>query len=468
MDSSTLREISFWTELRQTIAGVPKDFTSGPIGRAIVLLAIPMVLEMMMQSVFALVDTFFVGKLGSDAVAVVGLSDSLLTTVFAVAMGLAMGTAAMVARRIGENNPEAAAQAASQALLIGLFFSVLIGAAGAMLAPRLLGLMGASATVVATGSSYTAVLLGGSITVFYLFMINAIFRGAGDPMLAMKSLWLANLINIGLDPLLIFGWGPIPAMGVTGAAIATTIGRGSGVLYQLWVLTSGRGRITLGLKDLRIIPAISRRLLRISSTAMLQFFIATSSWIGVMRILASFGSEALAGYTVAIRLLIFVLLPSWGMSNAAATLVGQNLGAKKPDRAERSVWLTAHVNAVFLLIASVLTFALAERLVGAFTTEPEVIRMGVQSLRVICCSYVFFAYGMVTTQAFNGAGDTTTPSWLNLFCFWLFEIPLALVLAHKLGYGPVGVYLAIALTQALFAISGIVLFRRGTWRHKTV
>lgn len=458
------RDPHFWSELRQTIAGKPKDFTTGPIGRAIALLAIPMVLEMMMQSVFALVDTYFVGKLGADPVAVVGLSDSLLTLVFAVALGLAMGTAAMVARRIGEGDSEAAARTAGQALALGAAVSAVIGIAGAMFAPELLRFMGASASVVDTGSVYTSILLGGSSTVFFLFLINAVFRGAGDPFLAMKALWLANLVNIALDPLLIFGWGPIPAMGVTGAAVATTIGRGVGVIYQLWVLTSGRGRITVRPRHLRIDPAITRRLIRISSTGVAQFVVATSSWLGVMKILAIFGSVAVAGYTVAIRLLIFALLPSWGMANAAATLVGQNLGAGLPDRAERSVWLTAAANAFFLLGASVVMITFATPLIGAFTQEPAVIELGVSSLRIISYSYVCFAFGMVTVSAFNGAGDTRTPTWINLACYWLLQIPLAWCLAVPAGMGPTGVFVSVAVSQLVLAVAGVVLFRRGRWR----
>ena len=458
---------SFWLELRQTIAGVPKDFTTGPIGRAIALLAIPMVLEMMMQSVFALVDTYFVGKLGSDPVAVVGLADSILTLVFAVALGLAMGTTAMVARRIGEKDPEAAARTAGQALVLGAILSVAIGIAGAIFAPRLLAFMGASSSVVEVGSTYTSILLGGSSTVFFLFLINAMFRGAGDPMLAMKSLWLANVINIVLDPLLIFGWGPFPAMGVTGAAVATTIGRGVGVSYQLSILLSGRGRITVRPHHLRVDPDIMKRLIRISSSGVAQFFVATSSWLGVMKILAVFGSTAVAGYTVAIRLLIFALLPSWGMANAAATLVGQNLGAGLPDRAERSVWLTARVNAFFLLGASVVMIVFAVPLIGTFTKEPAVIALGVVSLRTISYSYVCFAFGMVTVAAFNGAGDTATPTRINLACYWLLQIPLAWALAVPLGMGPLGVFVAIAIAQAALAVTGIVLFRRGRWRLAT-
>lgn len=460
-------EPRFWFELRQTIAGEPKDFTKGPIGRAIALLAIPMVLEMMMQSVFALVDTYFVGKLGSDQVAVVGLSDSILTLVFAVALGLAMGTTAMVARRIGEGDPEAAARTAGQALTLGAAVSAAIGIAGAVWAPDLLRFMGASASVVASGGAYTSVLLGGSSTVFFLFLINAVFRGAGDPFLAMKSLWLANLINIALDPILIFGWGPIPAMGVTGAAVATTIGRGAGVVYQLWVLMSGRGRITVRPRHLRIDGGIARRLVRISASGVAQFFVATSSWLGVMKILAVFGSTAVAGYTVAIRLLIFALLPSWGMANAAATLVGQNLGAGQPDRAERSVWLTARANALFLLAASVVMIAFAAPLIGVFTREPSVIELGVVSLRTISYSYVCFAFGMVTVAAFNGAGDTATPTWINLACYWLLQIPLAWWLAVPMGMGPMGVFVAVAVAQAALAATGVVLFRRGRWRMAT-
>ncbi len=459
---------TFWTELRRGIAGEHRDYTSGSIARAVVLLAVPMVLEMLMQSVFAVVDIFFVGKLGPDAVAAVGMTDSLLTLVFAVALGLSMGAAAMVARRIGEGKQQEAATVAAQAIGLGTVLSLVFALPGVIFARHLLGLMGATPEVVATGSGFTAIMLGSNITVMLLFLINAIFRGAGDASIAMRVLWLANLINIALDPLLIFGWGPFPALGLEGAAWATVLGRGLGVVYQVRELVRGRGRIALRRPQLHPDLAVAGRLLRVSGVGMLQFLIGTASWLGILRILATFGSAALAGYTIAVRVIIFILLPSWGMGNAAATLVGQNLGAGKPERAARSVWVTAGFNMCFMAVVTVIFLTWTEPIIRLFTGDAAVVAVGVSCLRIVSYTYVFLAIGMVTIQAFNGAGDTTTPTWINFGCYWLLQIPSAWVVSTSLGYGPRGVFITIAVTQICLALVGATLFRRGKWKLRSI
>jgi putative MATE family efflux protein len=455
--------------IRHSLAGAPdEDFTRGSLPRAIALLAVPMVLEMSMESVFAVVDVFFVGRLGPDAVATVGLTEAVLTLVFAVAIGLSMATTAMVARRIGEKDREGAQITAVQAIGVGIVVSVLVGIAGGIGAPHILRWMGGSSEVVTGGSAYTAVLLGGSATVVLLFLINAIFRGAGDAVIAMRSLWLANLINIVLDPCLIFGLGPFPEMGLTGAAVATTIGRGTGVLYQLAVLGSGRGRITLRPDRLRLDLEVILRLLRVSVGGILQFLIATASWVALVRILSLFGSTALAGYTIALRILVFVILPAWGLSNAAATLVGQNLGAGRPERAEKSAWLTAVYNTIFLTGLGLLFLLFADPLVGVFTGDPAVRAVGARCLRIISLGYPFYAWGMVMVQAFNGAGDTQTPTRINFFCYWTFQIPLAYGLARGTGLEETGVFVAIAVAESVLALVGVLVFRRGGWKNRVV
>ncbi len=466
--SGTIRPSRLWADLWTSIMGTQQDFTDGSIGRAVFLLSVPMILEMAMQSVFGVVDVFFVGRLGVEAVASVGLTDSLLTLVFAVALGLSMATTAMVARRTGEKRPRAAAAAAFQALVLGLVVSLPLSVAGAMAAPRLLGLLGADAGTVETGWLYCSVVLGGSSTVLFLFLINAVFRGAGDAALAMRSLWLANLLNIALDPLLIFGWGPVPALGVTGAGIATTVARGVGVLYQLSLLARGTGRLHLRPIDCRLDLPVMRRLTRVGATGVLQFLVGTASWLLMMRIVSLFGSAALAGYTIAVRILIFALLPSWGMANAAATLVGQNLGASKPERAERSVWIAAGSNMIFLAAVGLLLVIFAEPLIRPFTSDPVVVAFGADCVRIVSYSYVFFAVGMVVIQAFNGAGDTRTPTWINFFCYWLLELPLAFFLARPLGLGAQGVFWAITAAQGAIAVLGVVMFRRGGWKHRII
>ena len=454
--------------LREALLGSKQDFTEGSIGRAITLLAIPMVLEVSMESLFGIVNVFYVGRLGADSVAAVGITESLLTIVFGIGMGLSMATTAMVARRTGEKDPKGASVAAVQAIALGLCVSVPIGVLGIFFAPALFRLMGASDHVIAAGSGYGTIILGGNVVILLLFLNNAVFRGAGDAAIAMRALWLANIINIVLDPCLIFGLGPFPELGVTGSAIATTIGRGAGVVFQFYVLLGGKGRVKVSRDQLRLDVKVMVRLLRVSLGGMVQFLVATASWLGLVRIVAVFGDAALAGYTIALRIIIFALLPSWGMSNAAATLVGQNLGARKPERAERSVWVAGLSNMVFLGMVTVVFVAFAEALIGVFTKDPEVIPYGVAALRYVSYGYVFYAYGMVMVAAFNGAGDTTTPTLINLCCYWLFQIPLAYVLALHAGLGANGVFMAITIAESLLAVAAILVFRRGRWKHRKI
>ena len=457
-----------WRLVRESLAGKEHDYTKGSIDRALALLAVPMVLEMLMESVFALADIFFVSSLGADAVAAVGLTEAVLSLLYAVAIGIGMATTAMVARRIGEKRKEAAAVAAGQALWIGLVLAIVIGIGGYLGAESILRLMGASAETIETGVGYTAVLFGGSGTILFLFLINAIFRGAGDASIAMRALWLANGVNLVLDPLLIFGLGPFPELGVQGAAIATTIGRGTGVAYQLWALFGGAGRIRVRWRHLVPEPKVMVRLARLSLGGILQFLIHTSSWILLVRIVAMWGSAAVAGYTIAIRLIEFTILPAWGLGNAASTLVGQNLGAGQPERAERSVWRAARLNVVFLATVGVLFIAFAHPLVRLFTDDPEVLAHAADALRIISYGYAFYAIGMVVVQAFNGAGDTDTPTVINFFIFWLIQIPVAWVLAQQWQLGPNGVFWAVMFGEGLLALVGVTLFRRGRWKTRTV
>ena len=462
MSPTTQRSPGLFQAVRDAILGDPhRDFTQGSIGRAITLLAIPMVLEMMMESLFAVVDVFWVAHLGADAVATVGFTESLLTLVYAVALGLSMATTATVARRIGEKNPKAAGEVAIQSILLGLMITAVTGTLGGIFAPRLLHIMGASNAVIATGSGYARAIYAGSGTVFLLFLINGVFRGAGDAALAMRALWTANIINILLNPCLIFGLGPFPRMGVTGSGVGTSIGRGVGVLLQLYFLTRGKSRVSVHFHQFRLRADLMLRLMRLSVGGMLQYLVGVASWIVLIRMAATFGSVVIAGYTLAIRIIIFALLPSWGMSNAAATLVGQNLGARKPDRAEKSVWWAGFYNMIFLGLVAVVFIVFARPLVRLFTHDEGVVSVASSALGIISYGYVFYAWGMVIVQAFNGAGDTVTPTIINLFCFWGWQLPLAWFLAFRVSMGVKGLFLAIAIAQSTIAVVGVLAFRRG-------
>ena len=450
------------------MSGAEHDYTSGSIGRAVLLLAIPMMLEMAMESVFAVVDIFFVARLGPDAVAAVGLTEAVLTLLYAVAVGLSMAVTALVARRIGAGDAEAAAVVTGQTIWLGVATAVVVAVVGIAFADDILRLMGATPEVIATGTGYTTLMLGGSFTILLLFLLNAVLRGAGNAALAMRVLWLANGINIVLCPCFIYGIGPFPELGVTGAAVATNIGRGVGALYALYYLTGRRGRIALGLAHLRVVPPVLSSLLRVSAGGVMQFVIATSSYIVLMRVVSDYGSAAIAGYTIGIRIIMFTFLPAWGLSNAAATLVGQNLGAGRPDRAERSVWVTTKYNVLFLVAIAIVLIALSETLVGIFTEDPAVLAYGAACLTIISYGYGFYAVGMIVVQAFNGAGDTTTPTWLNLLCFWLLQLPLAYALASWLALGPHGVFWAAAIAESTLAVFALLVFRRGAWKLKVV
>jgi len=461
-----------WKNFRQDIAGsirgIEYDFTTGSIGRAILLLSIPMVLEMLMESIFAVVDIFFVSRLGSEAVATVGVTEAMLTVIYAIAMGMSMATTAIVSRRIGEKNQKAASVAGVQAILAGILMSLPVSLLGILFSKELLALMGTSSEIVETLFTYTTIMLGGNYVIMLLFIVNAVFRGAGDAAISMRVLWVANLINIVLDPLLIFGVGPFPELGLTGAAVATTIGRGLGVLYQFYLLKRPGRRIHIRYSHLKIEPVVMKKLFRLSLGGMAQLLIATASWIGLIRIMANFGSEALAGYTIAIRIIIFSILPSEGMSNAAATLMGQNLGAGQPGRAERSVWISAMVNTLFLVLVGILLFTFSVPLVRLFTAESAVIGIGAQCLRIVSFGYLFYACGMVMSQAFNGAGDTVTPTILNFICFWLIEIPVAYILSLTLNMESQGVFLAIVIAESMLGVLGVLVFRKGGWKTQVV
>ncbi len=450
------------------ISGKEQEFTSGSIRKAVFMLSVPMVLEMMMESIFFLVDAYYVSSLGANAIATVGLTESVLTLVYAVAIGLSMGVTAIVARRVGEKDINGASQTAIQSIFLGIAIASIISVIGIFFPKEILDLMGAESDLIAEGYGYTQVLLGGNVTIMLLFLINAVFRGAGDASVAMRVLIFSNILNIILDPMFIFGFGPIPAFGVQGAAIATTIGRGSAVIFQLLILFYGWSKIKVTFKDIVFRAQIMIDLIKVSLGGIGQFIIGTSSWVFLMKIMAEFGSEVLAGYTIAIRVLMFTLMPSWGMSNAAATLVGQNLGAAKPDRAEESVWKTGKYNAYFMALVSVLYLLFAEVIIKIFSTEPLIVEYGALSLRVIAAGYVFYAYGMVIIQSFNGAGDTRTPTIINFFCFWVFQLPFAYLAALVLDWGAMGVFLSITFAEVLIAIIGIIWFRKGTWKEVKV
>ena len=461
-----------WSAIRESIRGSHHhDYTVGPIGRSILLLAVPMVLEMLMESTFAVVDIFWVSHIrpgAAEAVTTVGLTESMLTLMYAVAIGLSIGATAMVARRIGERNPDGAARASVQAMVLGLIVAAIFAAIGVPLSGRLLKVMGGSPWVVEHGVGFTRVMFAGNSTIVLLFLINAIFRGAGDAAIAMRVLWLANSINIVLNPLLIFGIGPFPKLGIVGAAIGTNIGRGVGVLYAFSRLVRKGGRFDITRAYLRLEPQIMARLLRLSSTATFQVFIGMASWIGLVRTVSSFGSNAVAGYTIGIRTIVFAILPSWGMSNAAATMVGQALGARNPDRAERAVWKAGFYNMCCLSVVGLIFVLFARPIIHIYTSDPNVVPYGVDCLRTVAYGFLFYAYGMVLTQSFNGAGDTRTPTIINLFVFWLWELPLAYALAIVFGMGPRGVFLAIMIAFSTLAVISAVVFRRGRWKTRVV
>jgi len=466
------RQQSFWATarafVRESLGDNEIDFTVGPIGRALGLLAIPMMLEMAMEAIFAVVDIAFVSRLGTNAIAAVGLTEALITVLYAVAIGLGMGVTAMVSRSIGEKDPEAAAVVTGQAVWIGVGLAILIGYTGVIYAADLLRLIGANEAVVSEGTGFAAVLLGGNASILFLFLLNAAFRGAGDAPIALRSLTLANAINIVLDPCLIFGLGPFPELGVTGAAVATTIGRGIGVAYLVYALFSRNGRLKLQLRQCVIVPKIIARLIKVSIGGIGQFLISTASWIVIMRIVAIYGSAPIAAYTIALRLIEFAFLPAWGLGNACATLVGQNLGAGRPDRAEKSVWRASRYNAIFMGILGLISVALAPQIVGLFSSEPEVVRYGTSCIRILGIGYPMYAVGMIVIQAINGAGDTYTPSVLNFICFWALQIPLAYWLAEPLGFGPNGVFMSLIVAESTLTILGVLVFRRGKWKTQQV
>ncbi|HCR29604.1 MAG TPA: MATE family efflux transporter [Opitutae bacterium] len=458
---------SWFSIIRDSLTGKQRDYTLGSVRKAVIVLAIPMMLEMAMESLFAITDIYWISTLGKEATAAVGLTESVSTLIYAVAIGLSMALTATVARRIGEKNARGASVAAAQGLYIGAAVAVVTGLPAFVYGREILQLMGAEAAVVEVGADYTAILLGTNIVIIYLFLNNAIFRGAGDAALAMRALWLGNGINIALDPCLIYGWGSFPEMGLAGAAMATVIGRGSAVFYQFWAFYRHKSLIQLNRSSWSIDTRVIVRMVRISLGGILQMLIATTSWIALMRILAPFGSAALAGYTIALRVILFTILPSWGLSNAVATLVGQNLGAGSSDRAVASVKEAGVFNMVFLTLVMVAFLAFAQPIVEIFIDDPEVVEMGVITLRFISLAYPFYAWGMILVQAFNGAGDTMTPTWINVFCFWMFQIPLAWMLSRCL-MSPTGVVWAILASDIAMAIVGGILFARGMWKEKEV
>lgn len=464
MTSSKYNIKEIFNLFKDAVSGKEMDYTRGSIRKAIFMLSIPMILEMCMESVFALVDIAYVSRVSTNAVATVGLTESVITLVYAVAVGLSMAATAVVARRIGEKDNAGANQAAVQIILLGSIVAVVVSIIGISFPKEILALMGGETDLIEEGYRYTQILFGGNITIVLLFLINAIFRGAGNASMAMWALVLSNGLNIILDPIFIFGFGPVPAYGVAGAAIATTIGRGTAVIFQLFVLFYGATRIKLAYRDLVVRTKVMLNLIKVSLGGIGQFIIGTSSWIFLMRIISEFGSEVLAGYTISIRIMMFTIMPSWGMSNAAATLVGQNLGANQPDRAEVSVWKTSKYNAYFMILVSLLYLFFANTIIGWFSDVPEVVKYGAMSLRIVAAGYVLYAYGMTITNAFNGAGDTRTPTIINFFCFWMFQLPFAYIAALSFDWGPKGVFWGIMLAESLIALVAIYWFKKGKWK----
>ena len=465
-DKKTIKRI--YLDVKQAIAGSDQDFTSGSLGRAIFLLAVPMVLEMALESIFAVVDIYFVSRLGADAVATVGITESLISIIYALAVGFSVATTAMVSRRIGEKKPEQAAQVAFQSILTGWLVSLAIAIPGSIYASKLLRLMGTSAEIYDSLYGYATVMLGGNGVIMLLFIINAVLRSAGDPAMSLRVLCVANLLNLILDPVLIFGLGPFPELGITGAALATNIGRGTAVLYQFYLLFSGRTRVKLGLQHIAIQIHTMGQLIRLALGGICQHIIATSSWIGLMRIVSEFGSTVVAGYTIAVRIIVFILLPSWGISNAAATLVGQNLGAQKPERAEKSVWITGKVNMVFMGGISIVLIWFPQTFIQIFIDDFQVIHSGASALRIMSLGFIVYGLGMVLVQAINGSGDTATPTKINFVCFWLLEIPLAYALAIVLFNNASGVFFSIVLAETAMTLCALYVFRQGKWKLKEV
>lgn len=459
---------SFFNDIIEAVSGTEQDFTEGKLSRAILLLSIPAVLEMVMESIFVIVDIFFVSKLGSNAVATVGITESLITIVYAISLGLATATTSMVSRRIGEKNPDGASRTAFQAIVTGIIVSIIIGIPGAIYSQKLLTLMGSSHEIVTQMSGYTRIMLAGNIVIMLLFIINAIFRSAGDAAVAMRVLWVGNIINIILDPCLIFGLGPFPHMGVTGAAVATTTGRGIAVLYQFYLLFFGKKRIQISVRHMSLNFKIIARLIKLSIGSIGQNLIGTTSWVALVRIISVFGSDIVAGYTIAIRIVSFILLPSWGVSNAASTLVGQNLGAKKPERAERAVMITGVVNMVLLGTIGLILVLFPEPFIKLFIHDPVVLKAGTECLRIISIGFIAYGFGMVLVNSFNGAGDTSTPLKINVFAFWMIEIPLAWFLAIHSGMKEEGVFIAIVVAESIMTLTAWLVFRQGKWKLKEV
>jgi putative MATE family efflux protein len=459
---------TLWTTIKQAVRGARVDYTDESLGRAVVLLAVPMVLEMIMESVFAVVDAFWVSSLGADAVAAVGMTEAMMTVVYALAMGLSMAGSAVVARRIGEKDADGAAHTAVQAIALGVAVAGAFGVVGALGGPTLLRLLGAEPSLVATGGGFTRMMLGGSVTVLLIFLINSVFRGAGDAAIAMRTLWLANFFNIVLGPCFIFGLGPFPRLGVTGAAVATTIGRGIGVCYQIRQIARARGKLVIRRRHVGIDLPVMRNLARIGVSGAVQALISTTSWIALMRLMAGFGSVIVAGFTLAMRVVMFAILPAWGLGNAAATLVGQNLGARKPERAEQAVWIAARYDLLFLGAVGLAFFLFPGWIIGLFRADAQVIAVGTTALRTFAVGFPLYAFALVVTAAFNGAGDTWTPTLINCGCFWVWEIPLAWILAHGFGLGGRGAFIAVTVAFSTLAVVATVLFRRGGWKAKMV
>lgn len=468
MSESQPSSTTFWRSVAQSLRGEEHDYTALPLNRALLLLAVPMVLEMIMESLFAVADVFWVSRLGKEAVAVVGITESVMTLIYAVAIGISIAATAIVSRRIGEKQPELAAQAAGQIVVLGVLVSAGIGVVPGIFAPDILRLMGAEEKVVTMGTDFSRVMLGGNATVFLIFLINAIFRGAGDAVIAMRTLWLANALNIALGPCFVFGWWIFPEMGVTGAAVATNIGRGVGVIYQLWHLAGHHSRVKVRWEHFKPVREVIGAVLSKSGSGIAQLLISTTSWVGLFKILAMFGSTALAGYTIAIRIVTFAMMPAWGLANAGSTLVGQNLGAEKPDRAEAAVWIATRLNVIVLSVVGLVFLLFAGPLIRLFVEEADVLAFGTQSLWILSLAFPLYAAGMCFEAAFNGAGDTWTPARLNFLCLWIGQIPTALLLSKTFGLGAVGAVISVPVAYSLLAVWSWFCFKRGRWKAQKI